>query len=369
MPGIPTVTIDGKTGSDGKATFKTTVPEGRQRRPGQRDGPGHDRRTTARPRTTRSSRSPSRSRRDRGRSARQRAASQLPSGHGDVALSALRDTPGRDGQMLGLPSLQHRLRQLPALPPLGRRAARLLRARSPATPARGATRSGPAGRRRSTPAEPVDGPATPVRRPAPRSLDVGLDRTPVRKLEFVEIDPTRLQPRRRAVAQSTAPATVAPSRPDEIAEPPTPPGDAGEPADGDAESALPAEGRPRRGACWGDADGSDPARALTRPPSGLQARRPRPERDLEASRAVPSRRTTTVTVSPGENWASVASSGCSSSMTLPSMLTMMSPSLIPAAAAGVPVLDARGRVAVRRRSRRPARPTMTGSFFSSASWR
>ena len=28
MPGIPTVSIDGTTGSDGKATFKTTVPKG-----------------------------------------------------------------------------------------------------------------------------------------------------------------------------------------------------------------------------------------------------------------------------------------------------------------------------------------------------
>ena len=43
----------------------------------------------------------------------------------------------------------------------------------------------------------------------------------------------------------------------------------------------------------------------------------------------PSRRTSTLTVSPGENWARVASRGCSSSMTLPSTLVMMSPSLIP----------------------------------------
>ena len=28
MPGIPTITIDGTTGSDGKASFKTTVPKG-----------------------------------------------------------------------------------------------------------------------------------------------------------------------------------------------------------------------------------------------------------------------------------------------------------------------------------------------------
>ena len=41
--------------------------------------------------------------------------------HADVALSALRDTPGRDGQVLGLPPIQHRLRHLSELPPIRRR--------------------------------------------------------------------------------------------------------------------------------------------------------------------------------------------------------------------------------------------------------
>jgi hypothetical protein len=43
-----------------------------------------------------------------------------------------------------------------------------------------------------------------------------------------------------------------------------------------------------------------------------------------------------VTVWPGENCDSVASSGWPSSIALSSTLVMMSPSLIPAAAAGVP---------------------------------
>jgi hypothetical protein len=48
---------------------------------------------------------------------------------------------------------------------------------------------------------------------------------------------------------------------------------------------------------------------------------------------------------PGENWASVASSGCSS-MTLPSMLTMMSPSLTPPGRRACR-FDAGHRVAIR----------------------
>ena len=59
MPGIPTVTIDGKTDANGKASFKTTIPKGADRRPGQRHRPGHERGRSARPRTSRSSRSPS----------------------------------------------------------------------------------------------------------------------------------------------------------------------------------------------------------------------------------------------------------------------------------------------------------------------
>ncbi len=49
---------------------------------------------------------------------------------------------------------------------------------------------------------------SPVRQPARQSLDIVLDRTPVRKLEFVDIDPTPIrQPRRRATAGNAATAT------------------------------------------------------------------------------------------------------------------------------------------------------------------
>ncbi len=58
-----------------------------------------------------------------------------------------------------------------------------------------------------TPTMPLDDPAVPVRRPAGRSLDIVLDRTPVRKLEFVDIDPTPIrQPRRRATSSDSATA-------------------------------------------------------------------------------------------------------------------------------------------------------------------
>ncbi len=71
------------------------------------------------------------------RRGRQRPPAQLPSRHADVALSALRDTPGRDSAMLGLPSFEHRLRRLPPLPPRSGGATRLLRPGPPAqTPAR-----------------------------------------------------------------------------------------------------------------------------------------------------------------------------------------------------------------------------------------
>ena len=53
--------------------------------------------------------------------------------HADVALSALRNTPGRDGQVLGLPTIQHGVRHLSELPAVGCRPARLLRARSRTT--------------------------------------------------------------------------------------------------------------------------------------------------------------------------------------------------------------------------------------------
>jgi hypothetical protein len=58
---------------------------------------------------------------------RQRPMSQLPFDHADVAMSALRDTAGRDSALLGLSPLIDRLWRLPTLPPGRRRPARLLR--------------------------------------------------------------------------------------------------------------------------------------------------------------------------------------------------------------------------------------------------
>ena len=51
-----------------------------------------------------------------------------------VALPALRDRPGRDLPVLGLPAVHHRLRDLPPLPARGRPGARALRPRPPADP-------------------------------------------------------------------------------------------------------------------------------------------------------------------------------------------------------------------------------------------
>src|SRR5436190_3057024 len=68
--------------------------------------------------------------------------------------------------------------------------------------------------------EPAEGPVAPVRRAAPRPLDIVLDRTPVRKLEFVDIDPTPMKPVRRrpgAVVDGAAGA-VTPEAVGEVAE-------------------------------------------------------------------------------------------------------------------------------------------------------
>ena len=133
IPGIATITSDGKTNGNGRVAFKTTIPRRARHRPGHATVPGHDRRLrldaglhghhdheVAR-------RTLVRERADR---PRQRLDSQLPSAHADVAMPPLRDTAGRDGPLLGLPAIQHRLSDLPALPSLGRGQARLLRARS-----------------------------------------------------------------------------------------------------------------------------------------------------------------------------------------------------------------------------------------------
>ena len=108
---------------------QTTIPKGRDPRPGQRHGArlerrvrvhaglhGHHRRQVARPLA------PTR-RFDSG------ATRSYHPRHADVAMSTLRDTTGRDGPVLGLPSIQHRLPDLSAFPSLGRRERRVLRAR------------------------------------------------------------------------------------------------------------------------------------------------------------------------------------------------------------------------------------------------
>ena len=104
--------------------------------------------------------------------------------HAVVAMSALRDTPGRDSAMLGLPPIEHRLRRLPAFPT--RRSPRQLgycgldRLRRPLTGDEirpcweAADATGAASRRL-----PGVGPVWP--------LESGDRRTTVRPLDFVEV--------------------------------------------------------------------------------------------------------------------------------------------------------------------------------------
>ena len=61
----------------------------------------------------------------------------LPSRHAVVAMSALWHPAGRDGPLLGLSSVLHRLRDVPSLPSRGRGEPRLLRARSTSVAADG----------------------------------------------------------------------------------------------------------------------------------------------------------------------------------------------------------------------------------------
>ena len=72
-------------------------------------------------RTRRSSRSSSSAGATRARPSTARRVAATIRRHADVAMPALRDPPGRDGPLLGLPTIQHGLRDLSALPPLRRR--------------------------------------------------------------------------------------------------------------------------------------------------------------------------------------------------------------------------------------------------------
>jgi len=67
---------------------------------------------------------------------------------------------------------------------------------------------------------PDDAPVAPVRRSSSPLLDIVLDRTPVRKLEFVDIDPTpiRGQRRRRVAGDGVAQGATADGPDSEVPE-------------------------------------------------------------------------------------------------------------------------------------------------------
>ena len=121
IPGISTITSDAKTEQQRPGRLRDHDPR-RAPTAGQGNAtvPRLDRRRSARPRTSRSSPSRSSPAVERpfgtgGRRASTAAPSRrLPSAHADVAMPPLRDTAGRDGSLLGLPSIQHRLSDLSA---------------------------------------------------------------------------------------------------------------------------------------------------------------------------------------------------------------------------------------------------------------
>ena len=157
-----------------------------------------------------------------------------------MALSTLRDAPGRDGAMLGLPPFQHRLRVLSQLPAVRRRpdaasAGSIVQRRPlrgdeirpcwearpdvPEAPAAGIPRSA------STPAAAVE------------------DGTPVRRLEFVEV----------ATGARVAPARVAAAAAAPGAPPPLAAALDEQPDAAPASTAVPAP--ETRWSLWGDLEG------------------------------------------------------------------------------------------------------------------
>ena len=90
------------------------------------------------------------------------------------------------------------------------------------------------------PVMPAEDSDAPVQRPVARSLDIVLDRTPVRKLEFVDIDPTPVRPPRRRAATGEAGAPVGTATATDAAI-----------SDGAASSFDPGE---PRWSLWGDAE-------------------------------------------------------------------------------------------------------------------
>jgi len=85
---------------------------------------------------------------------------------------------------------------------------------------------------------PIEDPIGTGRRPTPRPLDIAMDRTPVRKLEFVEVDPLPVKPRRGAAAGGGAVSDAS--------------SDAGVAAVGELPSSI-NQGEPRW-SLWGDAE-------------------------------------------------------------------------------------------------------------------
>ena len=215
--------------------------------------------------------------------------------------------------MLGLPPIQHRLRRLPPLPSLGRR---------PSSATAGWIAS--AGRSRGDEIRPCWEAADAARCGVPALPGVGPvwplasedDRTAVRPLQFVEVPPGTT---RRADAGATDGSSRRDAEPDRAQSGPF---------------MAPGRRRPSHaGACGASPKPDRPART----PAYCRSAGRVPSVTSRVMRSPP-RSSSRLTVSPGENWASVASSGCPSSMTLPSTLTMMSPSSTPASAAGVPAV-------------------------------
>ena len=137
VPGIPVITADGLT----DATGVVRVLDDDSARGDTWLGPATALVTTTDVRDghrpDRSSRSSSSSRGLPGSPMRAstRIGGSYHSGDGDVALPTLQHSPAGGRSVLGLQTVEHDLLDLPALPPLGRGAARLLRPRPSPEPA------------------------------------------------------------------------------------------------------------------------------------------------------------------------------------------------------------------------------------------
>ena len=335
MPGHPDRDIDGKTNSERQGDVQDDDPQGRRRRPGQRDGPGLDRRLRVDPGLH--------GHHDHqvGRDSARAFAGYHPRmpmwrcphcgtpqaetarcwvcRRSSTACASCRHFRRSVAAQVGYCGLDRERRPL-----RGDEIRACWEAR--AEHAEAAGRGHPAQRRAADPSE---------------------DRTPVRRLEFVEVGIERRRRPSRKAGRRTSPRPRSTHR---------------------AGDAAPGSGpRPSRAGACGATSRADPGRLSRgrRSPRTRPGYRPagRVPSVTWSETCAPSRRTSTVTVSPGENWASVASSGCSSSMTLPSMLTMMSPSLTPPRSAGLPASTPLTGSPFASKPPTSA-PTLTGSFCS-----